>query len=160
MNFTLRPARKEDAPAIRALIWKVRINPLGLDWRHFIIAVDERERLIATGQIKPHRDGTFELASIATEPAWRGRGVASEVIRRLMDQAPRPLYLMTITPTAPFYLRFGFRALNSSAMPADIARLAHLAAWLRRITFSRQPALVVMAIGLNEIGVFSITALL
>ena len=36
----LRPATAADFPAIRALIRRVRINPYGLDWRRFLVAVD------------------------------------------------------------------------------------------------------------------------
>lgn len=39
-DFTLRTARAEDDAAIRKLIHQVGINPLGLHWERFILAVD------------------------------------------------------------------------------------------------------------------------
>ena len=33
---TIRKATAADAKAIRALIWKVGINPISLDWRRFL----------------------------------------------------------------------------------------------------------------------------
>jgi N-acetylglutamate synthase-like GNAT family acetyltransferase len=71
-TWTLRRARQPDAPAIRRLIRQVGINPLGLDWRRFLIAVDAGGQLVGCGQVKPHADGSLELASIAVQPAWRG----------------------------------------------------------------------------------------
>ena len=79
INFTLRPAVRQDAPAIRRLIWRARINPTRLDWRHFILAVDKNGKLLGSGQIKPHRDGTNELASIAVQPEARRLGIAGAV---------------------------------------------------------------------------------
>ena len=119
---------------------------MDLDWRHFLVAVDEQDRVIATGQIKPHGDGTRELASIATEPAWRGQGIASAIIQRLLSENSPPLYLSTIRPTAPFYLRFGFRELAPAEMPPYLGRMARLFQSLRRWVFPKMPDLVVMKI--------------
>jgi N-acetylglutamate synthase-like GNAT family acetyltransferase len=145
--YTIRKAQANDAAAIRRLIWKVKINPLGLDWRHFLVAVDEHAQVIATGQIKPHRDHTRELASIATQPEWRGQGIASAIIRQLLAETPRPLYLTTIERTAPFYLRFGFQRLTLAEMPPELGRNARLVDWLRRRVFQGMPVMVVMKIG-------------
>jgi len=104
----LRPARREDAAAIRALILAVRINPTGLVWRRFLLAVDDGDRLIGCGQVKPHRDGTRELASIAVQPRYRGRGVARAIIERLLAENQPPLYLICRESLSPFYEKFGF----------------------------------------------------
>jgi hypothetical protein len=37
-KFILRPAQPADFPAIRRLIFEMRLNPFGLDWRRFIVA--------------------------------------------------------------------------------------------------------------------------
>jgi N-acetylglutamate synthase-like GNAT family acetyltransferase len=111
--FTLRHATQADFPAIRNLIDVVSINPKGLDWRRFIIAVDLDDHLIGCGQMKPHRDGTLELASIAVDPEWRERGVASEIIRQLLDTNPRPLYLICRNHLRGLYEQFGFENVNN-----------------------------------------------
>jgi N-acetylglutamate synthase-like GNAT family acetyltransferase len=145
----LRRARQDDFPAIRRLIWKVHINPTGLDWRHFWVAVDVQDRIVATGQLKPHRDGSIEMASIATEPAWRGRGIASLIIHTLMAEAPRPLYLVTIPPTAPFYIRFGFRTLAADEMPPNLRKEYRFASWISHIFNKGRPMMVIMAVGVE-----------
>ena len=78
--FTLRRATNYDFPAIKNLIDAVEINPMGLDWRRFIIAVDKDDHLVGCGQVKQHKDGSLELASIAVQPDWRKQGVARAIV--------------------------------------------------------------------------------
>jgi N-acetylglutamate synthase-like GNAT family acetyltransferase len=86
----------------------VRINPSGLDWRRFIVAVDPSGALIGCGQVKPHGDGTRELASIAVVPPWRGRGVARAIVEHFQAAAGPPLWLTCASRLIPLYHRFGF----------------------------------------------------
>jgi N-acetylglutamate synthase-like GNAT family acetyltransferase len=141
---TIRKALKKDAPGIRALIWQVQINPFGLNWQHFLVAVDEQERVVATGQIKPHRDGTLELASIATHPNYRGQGLASEIISRLIQESPRPIYLHCREKMEPYYNRFGFSALAIEEMPPAYAREMRMMDRARRTVARQLPRLLVM----------------
>jgi N-acetylglutamate synthase-like GNAT family acetyltransferase len=122
-----RPAEQQDFPAIRALIHAAQINPLGLDWRRFIIAVDPSGRLIACGQVKPHQDGTFELASIAVIAERRGQGIASTLINRLIELNPEPLYLTCRASLENFYKLFGFRTVELEEMPPYFRRIARIA---------------------------------
>ena len=129
--YTLRKATQKDAAAIRRLIWLVHINPMGLNWRRFLVEVDEHDQVIASGQIKPHHDGSRELASIATHPDWRGQGIASTIIQRLLEETPRPIYLITAAHNRDFYPRFGFRILDLPEMPPELARIMRFAGWLQ-----------------------------
>jgi N-acetylglutamate synthase-like GNAT family acetyltransferase len=125
---TYRPAVEADAGAIRRLIFRVGINPRDLDWRRFIVAFDPQGRLVGCGQVKPHTDGSRELASIAVRPQWRSRGVASEIIRRLMADAGPPLWLMCRSNLDGFYRRYGFaRIAEPDRMPRYFRRLYRLA---------------------------------
>lgn len=146
--YTMRKATGSDSSAIRRLIWKVHINPTGLDWRHFLLAVDQHGRLVGTGQIKPHKDGTFELASIAVEPTWRRHGVAGAIIHALLadSERPHPLYLTCRDRLGPFYERFGFRTLSPGEMPPELGRNAARLTWLKNHLFHNMPGLLVMAI--------------
>jgi N-acetylglutamate synthase-like GNAT family acetyltransferase len=130
----LRPATSGDQGAIRSLIYRARINPRGLDWRRFVLAVDDGGRLVGCGQLKPHKDGSRELASIAVEPAWRGQGVASMIVRQLMQAGP-PLWLVCRAELTPFYTRFGFRpVVPEEAAPAHFRRLLRFGRWLNRVS--------------------------
>jgi N-acetylglutamate synthase-like GNAT family acetyltransferase len=127
IEVDLRPAEPQYVPAIRALIHAVQINPLGLDWRRFIIAVDPTGRLVACGQVKPHQDGTLELASIAVIAERRGQGIASAIINHLIQLHPMPLYLTCRASLESFYKQFGFRTLEGGEMPPYFRRVARIA---------------------------------
>lgn len=124
-----RPATAADMPAIRAIIREAEINPLGLKWQNFLVA-EETGTVVATGQIKSHSDGSRELASIATRPTHQRRGLASEIVRRLMKQYAQqtraPLYLFCGSTNVSFYLRFGFVEIKRPAMPPYFKRISQL----------------------------------
>ena len=126
-EYTLRPALEAESAAIRDLIHLVGINPTGLDWRRFLVAVTPEGRVIACGQLKPHGRDLLELASIAVLPEHRGEGLARAVIERLLEGSPRPLYLTCVSRLGPFYERFGFRTIEYAQMPRYFQRLSRLA---------------------------------
>jgi N-acetylglutamate synthase-like GNAT family acetyltransferase len=125
-EVTLRPATAADFPSIRALIRRVRINPTGLDWRRFLVAVDSEGRLLACGQLKTHGRDVVELASIAVEAGHRSKGLARLIIERLIAEGPRPLYLTCRSSLGPLYEKWGFRELQMAEMPRYFHRLARV----------------------------------
>jgi N-acetylglutamate synthase-like GNAT family acetyltransferase len=127
LRIELRPAKQKDSAAIRELIRAVHINPLSLDWKRFIIAVDTSGHLMACGQIKPHQDGSLELASIAVIPEQRRQGIATKIIERLIGSNPGPLYLTCRASLEKFYMRFGFSKLETEEMPPYFRRVARMA---------------------------------
>ncbi len=132
--FTLRPATEEDFPAVRQLIHLVGINPMSLDWRRFLIAVDSSGKLLGCGQLKPHGKEVIELASIAVQPDYQKQGIARAIIEQLISKAPRPLYLVCRSRLGPFYQEWGFRPLTRPEMPAYFRRLASIAALFSALT--------------------------
>jgi N-acetylglutamate synthase-like GNAT family acetyltransferase len=132
-----RRATAADQKQIARLIWAVRINPWGLDWRRFLVAVDEEGNLIGCGQVKPHRDGSRELASIAVIPAWRGRGVARALVEQFLNHAGPPLWLTCASPLIPLYRKFGFEEITDPRhMPVYFRRIHRLATLFHRLTRS------------------------
>ncbi len=127
-QFFLRPATIDDNPKIRSLVIAGHINPTGLDWKRFTIAADadDKGKVIGCGQIKPHRDGSYELASIAVDHAWRGRGVARGIIGHLIASKEGPIYLMCRSALGPLYEKFGFRGLAYEEMPRYFQRVSKL----------------------------------
>lgn len=126
-NYSLRPARESESRQIKELIHLVGINPMGLDWKRFIVAVDAEERVIGTGQLKPHGADILELSSIAVAPEHRGEGIARAVIEHLLKDSPRPLYLTCISTMGPLYEKFGFVRLEYANMPRYFQRLSKVA---------------------------------
>jgi amino-acid N-acetyltransferase len=125
--YVLRPARETDSRQIKDLIHRVGINPMSLDWRRFLVAVDARDNVIGTGQIKPHGTEILELASIAVIPDRRGEGIARAIIDHLLNDSPRPLYLTCLSTMGPMYEKFGFVSLVYEDMPKYFQRLSKLA---------------------------------
>jgi N-acetylglutamate synthase-like GNAT family acetyltransferase len=126
-EYSLRPAVEAESAAIRELIHLAGINPTGLHWKRFLVAVTPEGRIIGCGQLKPHGGGILEMASIAVLPETRKQGIASAVIERLLAESPRPLYLTCVSSMGPFYERFGFYTLTFEEMPRYFRRLAGLA---------------------------------
>jgi N-acetylglutamate synthase-like GNAT family acetyltransferase len=126
-NLTLRPAVQADEKNIKALIHEVGINPMDLHWEHFVVVVTPENELAGCGQIKTHRDGSPELASIAVQEKFRGQGIARRVIEHLSASHPATLYLTCLSDLEPFYEKFGFRALKYEEMPKFFQRLSKLA---------------------------------
>jgi N-acetylglutamate synthase-like GNAT family acetyltransferase len=142
-TFTLRPARESESRQITDLIHLVGINPMGLDWKRFIVAVNDRDEMIGIGQLKPHGADILELASIAVFPEYQGQGVARAIIEFLLKGSPRPLYLMCESSLGPLYEKFGFRGMAYDEMPRYFQRISKLAGLVTTLA-RREERLLVM----------------
>lgn len=125
-SYEIRPAQESESAQIKELIHLVGINPTGLDWRRFLVAVDGSGTVIGCGQVKPHGADILEMASIAVHPDFRGQGIARKIIELILAQTPRPLYLMCIAHNGPMYERFGFKTLDEAGMPKYFQRIHKL----------------------------------
>jgi N-acetylglutamate synthase-like GNAT family acetyltransferase len=124
----IRPATAADQEAIVHIIREVQINPMDLKWPNFLLAVDDATgAVVATGQIKKHGDGSYELASIGTLPAYRGRGLAHQIIEQLLLKHRSVLYLTCMDNMEGLYQQFGFRTIPPDEMPPYFRRMARLA---------------------------------
>jgi N-acetylglutamate synthase-like GNAT family acetyltransferase len=128
-KFTLRPARESESSVIKDLIHLTGINPMGLDWKRFIVAVNDQDQVMGVGQIKSHGSSgdVPELASIAVFPEHRSQGIARAIIEYLLKDSPRPLYLTCISSLGPLYEKFGFQAISHNEMPRYFQRISKLA---------------------------------
>jgi N-acetylglutamate synthase-like GNAT family acetyltransferase len=139
-DLSLRPATQADSAWIRDLIHRVGINPLDLNWEHFLLAESPQGIRLGCAQLKPHGDGSLELASLAVEEFARGRGVARALIESLLAGSPRPLFLMCRPELGPLYERFGFRTVGPQEMTPyfrRIRKVTRLLGFLGRFTGPR-----------------------
>jgi amino-acid N-acetyltransferase len=141
-KYSLRPATQADFPAIRDLIHRVQINPMGLDWPRFVVAVDAQGRIVGCGQVKLHGDGSRELASIAVEAEWRGQGIAGTIIRHLVAQHPGTLYLTCRSGLGSFYEPFGFCTIDRAEMPPYFQRISRIVSAIRKLHITDERLLV------------------
>jgi len=142
-KYTLRPARESESGQIKELIRLTGINPMGLDWKRFAVAANDRDEMIGCGQLKPHGTDILELASLAVYPENRGKGVARAIIEHLLAERRRPLYLMCESSLGPLYEKFGFRAIAYEEMPRYFQRISKLAG-LATTLLQRDERLLVM----------------
>lgn len=117
---------------------------MSLDWPRFLVAVDEQDRLLGCGQVKPHGDGTREMASIAVQPDHQRQGIGTAVILQILTENPLPLYLTCRSVMGPFYKKFGFRALAVEEMPPYYRRLYRLVDFFRKLFRSNHHLLVML----------------
>jgi N-acetylglutamate synthase-like GNAT family acetyltransferase len=143
MTYTIRPARETESAQIKALIHLVGINPMDLDWKRFIVAVNDQDEMIGCGQLKPHGTDVLELASLAVYPEHQGQGVGRALIESLLKGSPRPLYLMCESSVGRLYEKFGFREIPYEEMPRYFQRISKLAGLVTTLA-RREERLLVM----------------
>ena len=136
MPLIIRPANADDQFAITMIVRAALLNPSNLDWRRFLLAQWGQD-IVGVGQVKPHGDGSRELASIAVVPEWQGHGVGSALIRALLSREAGPTYLMCNAHRESYYQRFGFRRLERPAMPPYFRRFALLAPVIGLLSLNR-----------------------
>jgi N-acetylglutamate synthase-like GNAT family acetyltransferase len=131
--ITIRKATEKDSATIRNLIWRVGINPFGLHWKRFLVAETAQGKFVGCGQIKPHGDGSLELASIAVQPELQEQGIGRMIIERLLAENGLPLYLTCREEMGSYYEKFGFQIIQPHEMPPYFRRIWNLFALMRRI---------------------------
>ena len=119
MQVLTRRAVPADEAAVLALL---RSHPgLEADFApaEFDVATQDR-RVLACGRLKRHADGALELASVATDAAHQGQGLASVLTHRLLAGAPhgQPVYALALAPG--FFARHGFREVPRESLPASV----------------------------------------
>jgi amino-acid N-acetyltransferase len=149
MMVCLRPATSADAPAIQALVRAERLNPNGLDWPNFTVAVDEDGAIVGAVQLRRHADGSRELGSFVVARDARGRGIGGRLIDVLLKHTHNPLnnplsnplntpvHMITASVHAGHYRRWGFRPIEPQQAPRAVrfnyrmGRLARVLSFLR-----------------------------
>ncbi len=120
---SLRPAAAADQRHITRLIWRVGINPMGIKWPRFVVAEIDG-RFVGCAQLKPHRDGSLELASVAVHPNHQAQGIGSQLVRHLIGHTHRELHLMCERSRQSYYRRFGFETVaGAAALPKYFRRI-------------------------------------
>jgi amino-acid N-acetyltransferase len=130
----IRRATERDQQEIRALVRSERLNPTGINWPNFWVAVIGG-RIIGAVQMRKHSDGSRELASLVVSKEHRGNGTASRLIDALLAENQGPVWMITAEPHAAAYSRWGFEQIKTRAAPAKVRRNHFMGSLARIISF-------------------------
>mmetsp|Transcript_14427 Transcript_14427/g.27725 ORF Transcript_14427/g.27725 Transcript_14427/m.27725 type:complete len:186 (+) Transcript_14427:115-672(+) len=144
-NINIRRGRTSDAGTVRRMVLKEKMNPLGLDVSRFLVAEDSvsgkvkgfgqlvewpclyhqpdwRGVAVRALNLKPNWEGDLvEVRSVVVDPASRGQGVGSAIVKALVQQASdKNVCLLTIEPTVSFYEKLGFKVVSPEDVPRPI----------------------------------------
>jgi lysyl-tRNA synthetase class 2 len=128
--LVVRPARATDVPDIRELVQLYAPDRTLLakqtvtlyeDVQDFVVAVCDGE-IVATGALHVLWEDLGEVRTLAVNPAFKGKGYGSAVLRLLIERA-RELGLKRIfclTFEVDFFSRFGFRRMVGDAVTPEV----------------------------------------
>lgn len=83
--------------------------------------------MIACAQIKPHRDGSHELASLVVDADYRGQGIARSLVEHLTEIHAGELYLICRASLGDFYEKLGFEVVSQPQMTPYFRKISRLA---------------------------------
>lgn len=121
---SVRPATVADLPAVERLLSAAHLPLAGVAHAiaTFVVAECQGD-VVGVAGLELCRDHGL-LRSVAVAPEWQKRGLARELVCRVIAEAEErrlhALYLLTTT-AAHYFPRFGFTETPRSAVPADIA---------------------------------------
>ena len=107
-------------PAIEGLLASVDGDREDLRKDQFVVAEDHDGTILGCARLRPYHD-ICELASVAVRDGLRARGVGREMVARLLDRHPGPMYLICEDQTLDFFRRFGFDLTTPADPPAALA---------------------------------------
>jgi amino-acid N-acetyltransferase len=130
-SITVRPARTDDVPGIRAVVEPlVRRGVLvskhavayyeGL--QQFVVAADSDDRVVGCGALHVLWDDLAEVRTLAVAGDYLGRGVGSQLLRRVLEEARerRVNRVFCLTFEVPFFTRHGFVPLDGAPVGPDV----------------------------------------
>jgi amino-acid N-acetyltransferase len=127
----LRPARPSDINGIVALIGQYAEqgvmlsrtpDSVALALADFIIAVDDRERILACGALREYSPSVAEVSAVAVAPEAHGRGLGTRIVRAVEQLATvrgiDEVFALTLVPD--FFLAAGYAVVGRALYPEKI----------------------------------------
>lgn len=132
-GVTIRRARPSDAPSIARLIGlfadqalMLRRTPamveLAID--DYVVGVDSRDNVVASGALKEYSPSIAEVAAIAVSPDAHGRGVGKAIVAAVEALAIKrdifDVFALTLQPE--FFAAIGYERVDRARYPEKIRR--------------------------------------
>jgi N-acetylglutamate synthase-like GNAT family acetyltransferase len=122
-NLSIRPATAADFAAVEALLRRSDLPTVGVEpiIQDFLVAESGKELVGVVGMEYCCSYGL--LRSTAVDPQWRSKGVARQLVERIIAQAEsrgiNALYLLTTTAES-YFPSFGFTKTTRDTVPAEV----------------------------------------
>jgi amino-acid N-acetyltransferase len=120
---TIRPAELSDLDPVLELLRAAALPAAGVSesLSHFLVAEDGG-RMVGVAGLELYGSSAI-LRSVAVVPAWRGSGLARQLIDRLLttaqDRGIDDIYLLTTT-AEHYFPRYGFACIARDDVPAAV----------------------------------------
>jgi N-acetylglutamate synthase-like GNAT family acetyltransferase len=122
-NISIRAASSADLPAVEGLLRRSDLPTVGVGpiIQDFLVAESGKDLVGVVGMEYCCNYGL--LRSTAVDPDWRSKGVARQLVERIIAQAEargiNALYLLTTTAES-YFPSFGFTKTTRDAVPAEV----------------------------------------
>lgn len=130
-EIDIRPARIGDMRQVGELVngfardnlmLPKSYDQLARNFREFVVAVDEEQRVLGCGALRIYSDELAEIISLAVDEAAHGAGIGRRLVQRLVEEA-RELQLRTVfalTLQETFFHRLGFGTVPRENFPGKV----------------------------------------
>ncbi|NET37928.1 MAG: GNAT family N-acetyltransferase [Cyanothece sp. SIO1E1] len=95
-----------------------RLIGAAFSWSKFWVV--EYEHTLIGCALLNHYVTSSELACVFIKPAWQGQGIGSALVQRLMQAAPKTIYLACKPRMVQFYTNLGWQEIPWRQLSADI----------------------------------------
>lgn len=102
----IRNATTTDFPFIQRSIKEWLLDYENLTPEQFIV-VEEDDRILGFGRLKPYPDGTVELGCVGVIPERRKQGIGEMITNELIRRGPDTIYITT--DLSNYFVPFGFK---------------------------------------------------
>jgi amino-acid N-acetyltransferase len=119
---SIRRAAAADRAIIFKLVLGAQLDPTSLDWRNFMLAVDDADSaagVVGCAQIKRYTDCN-EFGSLVVRAAARKRGVGALLIEALLREEAGDVYLVCLDKLRAYYERAGFERVSFDDSPRTL----------------------------------------
>ena len=117
-----RDAKADDMEEIKKLIANVHGDDRKLEHSQLIVACSGNKIVGCIRTVQAEED-CKEIASLVVDPKYRGGGVGSQLLQRILKKdSSRPLYLICTKDKQSFYERNGLMQAQVHVLPATLAR--------------------------------------
>lgn len=127
----VRPARIADMLQVEPLINGFAAENLMLPktreqlvrlFREFVVAADDRGRVLGCGGLRIFSPTLAEVISLAVDPAAHGLGLGGRIVDRLVEDAEMlgVTTVFALTLRDGFFHRLGFRTVDKEMFPAKV----------------------------------------